>query len=239
MLNIIICDDNKRDLDKIVKIVEKFMNNNNLSYKNYIFKDYDNNFLKIAVSKIPFKIFILDIEVPSRSGIDIARMIRKKDIRSPIIFLTGHNELGMELLMEDIPFTAFISKFIKCEIRLKKCLSSTIKIMLNRRVLKINDGTTKYYTIRLDDILYITKDSVDRKTVIVTDHNEFMVGKSLKNIKEMLPEDFVQTHRACIVNINRIDKIDFKEKEILFDNNVKIDLVSNKYKKETLIIRDR
>ena len=154
MLNVIICDDNTMDLNKIVKIVEKFMNSNNLSYKKYIFTDYDNNFLKIVDSKMPFKIFILDIEVPSRSGIDIARLIRKKDISSPIIFLTGHNELGMELLMEDIPFTAFISKFIKCEIRIKKCLVNSINEMNKYRVLKLRDSSISC-RIKYDNILLI------------------------------------------------------------------------------------
>lgn len=234
MLNVIICDDNKNDLIKINKIVDKFMVSNRYKYEKHNFFDYDNSFYNVISKKIPFKIYILDIDTPSRSGIDVARDIRKKDNYSPIIFLTGHNDLGLQLLLEDISFTAFISKFIKCEYRLKKCLHNTIKIMFERRIIKINDGISKIYTIALDDILYITKDSVDRKTIIVTDHNEFLIGKSLKSIKEMLPEYFIQTHRACVVNINRTDKIDFKEKEILFDNNVSIDLISNKYKKEVI-----
>ena len=233
MLNVIICDDNTMDLNKIVKIVEKFMNSNNLSYKKYIFTDYDNNFLKIVDSKMPFKIFILDIEVPSRSGIDIARLIRKKDISSPIIFLTGHNELGMELLMEDIPFTAFISKFIKCEIRLKKCLVNSINEMNKYRVLKLRDSSISC-RIKYDNILYITTDTVDRKSLIITDYNTISISKPLKEIKDLLCDDFIKTHKSCIVNSCRVDKIDLKKREILFDNGLKIDLLSKKYCKEII-----
>lgn len=233
MINVIICDDNKRDLEKVYKVVTNFMSANKLEYKKFVFSDYNDSFMNITKLKMAFKVYILDIETPSRSGIDVARDIRRKDSDSPIIFLTGHNELGLELLNEDIPFTAFINKFVNCEVRLKKCLSNAIKQMYKHRLLKIQDGSS-LYTINLDDIIYITKDSVERKTVIVTDNGEFKLNKSLSAIKEMLDDCFVQTHRACIINKNRTVKIDFASRLILFDNQEQIDLLSSKYRKEVL-----
>ena len=41
-----------------------------------------------------------------------------------------------------------------------------------------------------------------------------------------------QSHRACLVNEDRIVKIDKKRKQILFDNGEIVDLVSENYKKE-------
>ena len=231
MLNIIICDDVKRDLDKVKNSTKKIMNSLKMKYNEILFSDYDDSFIDIIVKKIPFKIYILDIETPSRSGIDVARIIRRKDYTSPIIFLTGHNDLGMELLTEDIPFTSFINKFVNYENRLKKSIINSINMLHKRKILRVNDGNT-LYTINLDDILYLTKESVSRKTIIVTDYTEFQLSKSLQSIKELLDDNFVQTHRACVVNKNRVCKIDFKNKIICFDNNLEIDLLSNKYKKE-------
>lgn len=233
MVNVIICDDNKKDLEKVYKVVTNFMETNKLDYKKYVFSDYNDSFMNIIKIKMSFKIYILDIETPSRSGIDVAREIRKKDTMSPIIFLTGHNELGLDLLKEDIPFTAFINKFVNCEARLKKCISNAIRQMYKHRILKIKEGNS-LYTINLDDIIYITKDSFERKTVIVTDNDEFKLNKSLSSIKEMLDDSFVQTHRACIINKNRTVKIDFANRTILFDNKDEIDLISSKYRKEVL-----
>lgn len=233
MVNVIICDDNKKDLEKVYKVVTNFIETNKLDYKKYVFSDYNDSFMNIIKIKMSFKIYILDIETPSRSGIDVAREIRKKDTMSPIIFLTGHNELGLDLLKEDIPFTAFINKFVNGEARLKKCISNAIRQMYKHRILKIKDGNS-LYTINLDDIIYITKDSFERKTVIVTDNDEFKLNKSLSSIKEMLDDSFVQTHRACIINKNRTVKIDFANRTILFDNKDEIDLISSKYRKEVL-----
>ena len=231
MINVIICDDNKRDLKKICDIVDLYMEKNNINYNKHIFDDYDEKFMSVLNKKMSFKIYILDIETPSRSGIDIAREIRIKDSDSSIIFLTGHNDLGMDLLKEDIPFTAFINKFVNCEKRVANCLTKSLNLMHKKRVLKIQESGI-IYTINMNDILYITKDSFERKTIIITDYSEFKISKSLSSIKEMLGSNFVQSHRSCIINRDRVCKIDYNSKIIFFDNNLTIDLLSNKYRKE-------
>lgn len=233
MFNVIICDDNKNDLKKVYNIIKNYMITNNIEYDKHVFNDYDDNFMRIINKKFSFKIYILDIETPSRSGIDVAREIRRRDMDSAIVFLTGHNDLGMELLQEDIPFSAFINKFVKCEIRLKNCLRNVIKQMYKHRVLKIHDGTS-LYNVNLDTIKYITRDSVERKTIIITDDVEFRLNKSLNSILGLLNDNFVQTHRACIINMNRTVKIDHANRQIIFDDGDVIDLISSKYRKEVM-----
>ena len=98
MVNFIICDDNQEIVNKVGHIVDEEMMKNQISYKKHVFNDYDSKFTKIVESKIPCKIYILDIETPTSSGIDIARMIRDIDMESVIIFLTSHDELGYTVL---------------------------------------------------------------------------------------------------------------------------------------------
>ena len=94
MINFIICDDVKKYREMAEKVIDAYMMKNKVEYKTHLFEDYDNSFMKIVESKLSFKIYILDIETPSKSGIDIARYIRNKDVDSVLIFLTGHQELG-------------------------------------------------------------------------------------------------------------------------------------------------
>ena len=114
MLNIVICDDNKRDLIKIETLVDKFMARNNYDYKKHIYNDYDASFMRLVKSKLPFRIYILDIETPSRSGIDIAREIRKNDVDSIIIFLTAHEELSTTASKNELMFLNFGCKRLYC-----------------------------------------------------------------------------------------------------------------------------
>ena len=190
MLNFIICDDIRKDREMIESIVSKYMMKNQLEYKTHVFKDYDDKFLKIVNEKMPFKIYILDIETPTRSGIDIARIIRHKDVDSVLIFLTGHEELGNIVIKNDFVFLSFINKFDNCENRLIKALDKSLKMFKVRKTIRFKDNGI-LYSIPLDDILYITRDSIDRKCIIVTDYNEFKIGKNLNQIEEMLNDDFV------------------------------------------------
>lgn len=233
MINIILCDDNKNDCLRILKVVEDLMKCKKIEYNKHIFNDYNNKFYKVVNEKLPFKIYLLDIETPSASGIDIARYIRKKDVDSVIIFLTAHEELGNTILKNDLMFLSFINKFDNLEKRLLKSLNKALNILKTKRVIKIIDKNT-VYTINIDDILYITKDSYERKTIIKTDYNEIKVNLSLNELVKMLDGRFIQTHRACYINNDRRIKVDKNNKIITFDNGEEIDLLSSKYKKEVL-----
>lgn len=228
MINFIICDDNDRDRQKIIKIVDKFMMKNQLYYGKHVFTDYDDNFLKIINSKISFKIYILDIEAPSRSGIDIARIIRNKDVNSILIFLTGHNELADNVVKNDFLFLSFINKFDNCEARLLKALTESIRILGIKKNLRFKDNGV-IYTICFDDILYISKDTIERKCIIKTDYSEFKVNKTLNELISMLDDNFIYSHRSCIINSKRVIAFDKYNKKILFDVGISTDLVSKNF----------
>ena len=233
MVNIILCEDNIKDRKKTIKIVEEFLKERKVEYKIHVFEDYNDNFENIIKSTLPFKIYLLDIETPSRSGIDVARDIRKNDLDSIIIFLTAHDELSSVVAKDDIMFLTFINKFYNFDKKLPFSLNNALKLLNKKRVIKISDSNISY-TIDINSILYICKDSFERKTIIKTDYDEIKVKRTLIEIRKMLDERFIQTHRACYINIDRKSKIDLKNKIITFDNGNEIDLISDRYKKDVI-----
>ena len=68
MINFIICDDNKNLLDNVVEIINKVMMKNRHEYKVHTFTDYNDKFMDLMHEKLSCKIYILDVEVPSKSG---------------------------------------------------------------------------------------------------------------------------------------------------------------------------
>ena len=234
MLEFIICDDDKLITEKAAKTIVDVMMKNKLVYKTLIFHDYDNSFMKLINKKECMRIYILDIEAPSRSGIDVARIIREKDMESIIIFLTGHDELGPAILKKELWFLSFINKFEDSDNRLSKSIKKALQ-MLNIQTKLHFEEKGIIYNISLNDILYITRDSIDRKSVIKTEHNEYRTYKTLVELLKLLDNRFIQTHRACIVNMERVSSINRMKKVILFDTGMKIDLLSDKYKKELKI----
>ena len=231
MINVIICEDNIKDRKKTKKIVKDFFEKRKLEFKIHLFEDYNEKFDNIIKSKLPFKIYLLDIETPSRSGIDIARDIRRNDVDSVIIFSTAHEELSSLAAKDNLMFLNFINKFDAFEKQLLFSLNKALKCLKKKKVIKIFDKKI-YYTIDIDSILYITKDSFERKTVIMTDNGEIKINKTLTEIINMLDSRFIQTHRSCYINNDRKTKVDFNNRLILFDCGEKVDLISKKYRKE-------
>ena len=231
MYNVIICDDNIKDRKNAETVVNNFFNKQGLDYRVYLYSDYDKEFNKIIKSSLSNKIYLLDIETPTRSGIDLAREIRMSDVESVIVFLTAHDELGNVVLKNDLMFLSFINKFDNFDSRLSNCLKKSLQIYKHNKSIKIIEKNTTYI-INLDDILYITKDSFERKTIIVTTYTEIKTNKSLNSLIKLLDDRFIQTHRACYINNDRVAVIDKTNKLIKFNNGDETDLLSDRFKKK-------
>ncbi len=79
-------------------------------------------------------------------------------------------------------------------------------------------------------ILYIYRDTKDRKVVIVTDTNTYTLNIGLKDTFCLLDERFRQVHRACVVNAMRAEKFDWNKNSFTLDNGREIDMLSKHYK---------
>ena len=83
---------------------------NNLAYKKYSFKDYDEKFYKKIDEDLTAKIYILDIQLPKLSGVEIAERIRKYDWKSIIIMLTAFNEYKNDIFAKRVMVLDYIDK---------------------------------------------------------------------------------------------------------------------------------
>lgn len=226
MINIIIGEDNLNDANKIEKIVKNYMYK--IDYEIHVFNDFDKRFLKIIDEELSNKIYLLDIETPSMSGIDVARRIRKKDYTSVIIFLSGHDDLCKIIAKKNLMCLNFINKFDNLEKNLTKSLELALSIVGTKRLLHlVSKGVT--YNIALNRILYITRDTVSRKLTIVCDNATYHLRLNMKDIIKDLTSDFIQIHRSCIVNKTRVSFIDYKKMCITFDDGTITTLLSRKF----------
>ena len=105
-----------------------------------------------------------------------------------------------------------------------------LRIIHHKVNIKFEDRGT-IYTIPLSDILYVTKESNDRKCIIKTANSEFKINLTLKEVVELCDNKLIQTHRSCFVNMDRVRMIDKRENVIVFDNGLSIDMLSSTYKK--------
>lgn len=231
MINFIVVDDVVEITKNIENIISKVMMKSNLEYKIHIFHDYDSKFMKFISQDLPNKVYFLDIETKSGSGIDVARKIRKNDTQSIISFVTAHEQMGGVIIKESLMVLTFICKFDDFEVKVKEAVEKSLEILGTKKIIKFKDYNA-LYLIPVDDILYIIRDTMERKCIIKTDYTTYTIGKTLIELKELSNGALTQTHRACLVNEKRVHKIDKKNKCIIFDNGEKIDLLSDARKKE-------
>lgn len=229
MINFIVVDDMKFFREQINEAILSFSMKSDIPTNKYIFSEYDENFKKVSNSKLENKIYVLDIETPKHNGIDEAQKIRKKDEDSTIIFLTNYESTYYPTLLRSNMKYNFISKGEVFKVILNNYFDIVAdNIYSSKGKLTVGDHDA-LINIKYEDIIYIY--SKDNKNIIKTKSNEIMVRKSLKFLLSKLPDYFVRSHRACIVNIKHIIYI---RKEILFSDGSKIDLLSRTYKNSVI-----
>lgn len=231
MINLIICEDNEYVRKMHENIISKVTMPYDFNYKIYSFDKYNAKLKNLINMPSDIKVYILDLELPNKSGFDIAQEIRNIDWESIIIILTSHDEKEMLILKQKLLILDFISKFDDYEKRLSDTLDMVIKKVNTNKMLCFKSNK-ELNQIKLDNILYIFKDYETNKIKIVTDEKTYLVRDSLVNISKKLDSRFYQSHRACYVNLNKIKKVDFKNSTIYFTNDKSIDYLSRNYKKD-------
>lgn len=232
-MNFIIYEDENKYIEKYKKIISRLLGTIDLNYKITEIKEYNESSKEIIDSTEGGKIYILDIEVAGKNGLDLARKIRKSgDWVSPIIIVTSHEEFKTVGYTAKILMLNFISKCEELESQLIETLKVALEINLsNKSLCYTNRGET--YRIPYKDILYIEKSLNDNICNIITKNNKYFIRKTIIELEKILSDDiaFIKTHRSCIVNIRNITTVDF-EKNIIFFKNNKTNLISRTHKRK-------
>lgn len=231
-MNFVIYEDEKEYAEKYKSVICKMMGPSNLNYKIIEISEYNEESSKKLEKIDGNRIYILDVEVPGKNGIELARKIRKSgDWTSPIIIVTSHEEFKNVGYTGKILMLNFISKNNNLEKDLQETLDVALEInMSSKSLCYTNKG--ELYQIAYQDILYIEKSLNDNTCYVVTKNNIYTVRKTIKELEKQFAEDrnFVKTHRSCIVNIKNIKYIDFENNKIVFVNK-EIDLLSRSNRK--------
>lgn len=238
MIYFIIYEDNIEIIDKYRMAITKIMGDRGNKYTIVEANRY-NRKIQQLLSMNAKKIYILDVEVPGRSGIDLARDIRKSgDWESQIIIITTHDSLQQNVFMSKLLTLNFISKFNNFTEELKETIAISYMILTNHDTLRIkyNGEFQQYY---YNDILFIMRKPEDiESTIVLSDGSSKPTTYTLAKLEGMLENDprFFRTHRGCIVNVFRITNVDFINGIIYFDKHKTSMLARERKKllKETL-----
>lgn len=229
MIKFVIIDND----DKFIKIYEDIINellfDSRQDYAIFTFKKYNSELKEIILDNSEPKIYILDLELDIRiSGMDILKEIREKEWDSEIIVATNHDRMFETVHKEVIKVFDFIEKFDNLEKRLK----NDLRLIINKKydIEKFIFQNKKFsLQIYFKDILYIFRDTVDRKLIIKTTNNEFLVNLSIREILNMLDKRFIQCHRSCIYNNDRVNVKNYSLGYFITDTGEQVNMLSKNY----------
>ena len=231
MLRFIICEDDEKFLERVSTIINKTMMIYNFDYKISKFKEYNKEVETIIKNENEQKVYILDIELTKISGLEIASMIRENDLESPIIFLTAHNEYRNDVFYSRLLVLDYIPKDMIWSNRFESTLKYTVKALNNKRVL-LFEFNYNSYRVPLKDIIYVDKVQDQQKCLIHTDSGEiFEIISGVADLARRLGPCFYQSHKACIVNVQKIKSVNYTDGIITFLNNESVYLLSARKKK--------
>ena len=234
MLNFIIYEDEKKFREKYISVILRLLGSKKIAHKIIEYDKYESGIIANLKKLIGKKIFIFDIEVPGKSGLDLAREIRNSgDWSSPMIVVTTHEHLKNATFTSRMLMLDFISKFYNCEENLKSALLVALEIVDNQHSLNFQYNG-ELVQIPFDDILFIEKNVDDLYSTVVTRQDRYIIKQTISKIEKDLSQDerFFKTHRSCIVNVDKITSVELRECIIHFGHTEIISLLSREKKNE-------
>ncbi|MFZ5642514.1 MAG: LytR/AlgR family response regulator transcription factor [Bacillota bacterium] len=169
------------------------------------------------------KCVILDINMPRRNGMEVAKEIFDIDPWVYIVFctgLSGHREEADEIYAFDYMTKPFkpdrikktMNRIVALEQNISDSRSFQENISLTRTNKNIVQGSKllkigeKFVMLNLDDIFFFTKEN--RKTLTHYTGGDIYIDESLTSLEEQLRDSkFFRSHKGFLINIQKVSEL--------------------------------
>lgn len=229
MLNIIICEDNKIERDRIQSYIKHSIDSNHYDCIITLATANPKEAVQFAKSHSnEVNVYFLDIDLKSDiNGIEAARLIRDVDINGYFIFITGHKEYSMMTFEYKLQALDYLDKsdFPQLSNKINQCMKTIHKEFSKLgnnidevgEIISIKSGS-RHFNIPIRDILYFEA-FVDHKIMAHTIDSNIEFYDSIKALIPRLDSNnFRQVHRSYVVNYKHIYEIDYNLMVITMDN---------------------
>ena len=204
MIQILICDDSKHDLEIIEQHIVRYGQKEHIDFDIRKFNKPEAVLYELQDGCVP-QIFILDVEMPGMDGFELAKRIRKITSTSILLFLTSHENLAIHGYQ--VNAFRYISK-LKMKSGIEEALCASIKEL---QVLDKKCITLKHYSdiflIPYKEIIFVMR--VARVLKVKTVFNgELSDYRGINELYESLGDSrFLFIDRSCFVNIDYINSL--------------------------------
>lgn len=234
MINIAICDDEKKDILQLKSILREVMDKYSMSYN---IQEYESGESLMRAASL-FHLIFLDIVMNDENGIEIGKHIHRKNRSTKIIFQTNFGQYCKEAMNRTHAF-AFLEKPLKAPVveeQIKEFFEDsegTQDLMADFHNVRYSvDGTEvvkSLVSISVKEIVYFEYIKTQKVIKIVTRSTEYIYTEAMNKLAErMRPLGFEMCCRGILVNLERVARI--KMYDVLLDTGGKVPLSQRRVK---------
>lgn len=222
-MRIAVCDDEEAQRALIIKYLEEWAKLRGEVVETTSFYDAE-NFLFAWEEDRQFDLLILDIEMGTLSGMELARKIREEHEEIPLLFITGY-----ESYMAQGYEVSAIQYLLKPMYK-DKLFTALDKLRKGKR------AETKMPFQTEEGMLFLTPseiwyvEAVGHCCVMHVSDADHQLRHSFNELIKMLEKQkgFVQCHRSYLVNMQHVSAI--TKLDIVMDNKTKVPISRRSYK---------
>jgi two-component system LytT family response regulator len=233
-MNIIIADDEPLARENMRLLLERFHPQHAI-----VAECADASEVLLALTKYNVQLLLLDIEMPGKSGIQLASEIQHLSLN--IVFVTAHNEYAikafrvsaLDYLLKPVDPLQLAEALSKCEGMTKKVQSQQLQLYqqsLHQPIERVALPTWQGLDIcRLSDIVcFIAEESYTH--VHLNDKTNKLISRKLGELEELLATSgFIRVHKSYMVNVSHIKKyIKGEGGQVEMSNGMLIDVARRK-----------
>lgn len=206
-MQIIICDDEKSIQSLLRKKTTRFFAEKNIPCE-ILCCGSGEEVLSLAKQGKTIDLLFLDIQMPGKNGMEIAKTLRRQHRDLLIIFVTALSEYVYEAFDVDAlhylvkPFDdEKLNQVLNKAIRQYKKWTDTTNLDKQAILVKRGGLSTK---VLFSDIIYA--EVFNRKVMLHTINGDIEYYGKLTDLSEQAGADFFRTHRAYLVNLKYVEK---------------------------------
>lgn len=179
-------------------------------------------------------IFFLDIDLNAYySGIELGEMLREKNAKCRIVYLTSHPNKAIAVINRNITPSGYLIKEFTYEKNKKNIQSYLLKEKENEPVQQANKkkwtsvryGNSDHY-IHYDEILYLmSMPGYKNKIGLVLKDEETLINGTIKKYKKTLEYEYLcKDLKAYIINTENIASISRVNEVVTFTNGEQLEM---------------
>ena len=200
MLLIAIVDDDPKDAAQLKNCVEEYCKKNEHAAMVHVFHDG----LDFIRSTENHDIIFLDIQMGTLDGLETARLVRKINKESILVFVTNMAQFAIKGYEVDaLDFILKPASIASITYVMDKAMKRLDGGARSQFFLKTSEGTVSLST---NDIRYV--EVFDHNLVYHTAQGDYTVRGRLSDVSEKLdPDKFVLCNRSFIVNLRHVSNV--------------------------------